>query len=143
MAAALLQAKEKERMCEPQDTSQAPRERCQGFEALNPGACSQKEKKKKLRDKGCKEPHCCTEQEIGVCSPRRQVCHVLPRMTEGKADSTLTHPKQDLVRFLEVAKLKIPHFQGGERGGMLNQDVSTHTLPRGTEQLVSQPSENP
>lgn len=46
MAAALLQAKEKERMCEPQDTSQAPRERCQGFEALNPGACSQKEKKK-------------------------------------------------------------------------------------------------
>lgn len=101
------------------------------------------EREKNLRDKGCKEPHCCTEQEIGVCSPRRQVCHVLPRMTEGKADSTLTHPKQNLVRFLEVAKLKIPHFQGGERGGMLNQDVSTHTLPRGTEQLVSQPSENP
>lgn len=47
MAAALLQAKEKERMCELQDTSQAPRERCQGFEALNPGACSQKEEKKK------------------------------------------------------------------------------------------------
>lgn len=45
MAAALLQAKEKERMCEPQDTSQAPRETCQGFEVLNPGACSQKEKK--------------------------------------------------------------------------------------------------
>lgn len=96
-----------------------------------------------LRDKACKEPHCSTKQEIGVCSPRRQVCHVLPRMAEGKADSTLTHPKQDLVRFLEVAKLKSPHFQGGGRGGMLNQDVSIQTLPRGTEQLVSQPSENP
>lgn len=48
----------------------------------------------------------------------------------------LTYPKHDWVQLLEVTKLKIPHFQGGERGGMFNQDVSTHTLLRVTEQLV-------
>lgn len=55
-----------------------------------------------------------------------------------RADSTLPYTTHDCVLLLEITKLKIPHFQGGGRGNLFNQDVSTHTLLRAVEQLVPQ-----